>query len=79
MSGSARILLIDDDVKLTRLLSGYLEGQGFSMSCAHDGLAGLTLARDHEWDAVILDGMLPRLDGLDVLRRLAISGIVGCG
>lgn len=68
--GMPRLLLIDDDLKLTRLLTAYLHGQGFEVSCAHDGASGLALAQRGDWDLVVLDGMLPKLDGMEVLRRL---------
>lgn len=65
-----QVLLIDDDVKLTRLLSAYLHEQGFSVTPVHDGQTGLARATSGGWDVVILDGMLPRLDGFEVLQRL---------
>ncbi|AXQ28702.1 DNA-binding response regulator [Solimonas sp. K1W22B-7] len=65
-----QLLLIDDDVKLTRLLTGYLHEQGYSVTPAHDGPSGLALAAGGGWDLVVLDGMLPGLDGLEVLKRL---------
>lgn len=69
-------MLIDDDVKLTRLLTGYLHEQGYSVTPAHDGVSGLALAANGGWDLVVLDGMLPGLDGLEVLRRLRESSAV---
>ena len=65
-----QVLLIDDDVKLTRLLTAYLHEQGFSVTPVHDGETGLARASSGGWDVVVLDGMLPRLDGFDVLKRL---------
>lgn len=65
-----QLLLIDDDVRFTRLLARYLDEQGFSVSIAHDGVSGLERALSQPWDLVVLDGMLPRLDGLQVLKRL---------
>ncbi len=65
-----QILLIDDDQKLTRLLSGFLRTQGFAVTVAHDGAQGLQRAKEDAWDLVILDVMLPRIDGFEVLAQL---------
>src|ERR1700761_6806876 len=65
-----QILLIDDDQKLTRLLAGFLESQGFAVSVAHDGAQGLQRAKEASWDLIILDVMLPRIDGFQVLTQL---------
>jgi DNA-binding response OmpR family regulator len=65
-----QLLLIDDDRKLTRLLTGYLQSQGFDVSTAPDGAEGLALARAQAWDLVILDVMLPAIDGHAVLAQL---------
>ena len=66
----ARILLIDDDRKLCRLVRDYLTPMGYAVESVHDGAEGARLALSEKWDAVILDVMLPGLDGLGVLRRL---------
>ena len=71
-----QLLLIDDDVKLTRLLSGYLHEQGYSVTTRHDGESGLAQAINGEWDLILLDGMLPKLDGFDVLKRLRAQSAV---
>jgi DNA-binding response OmpR family regulator len=67
---STRLLLIDDDIKLCRLIRDYLEPMGYTVTVAHNGPDGLELAIDNEFDAVILDVMLPRLDGFEVLKLL---------
>jgi two-component system response regulator CpxR len=64
------LLLIDDDVELVALLREYLEGEGFLVSAAHDGEAGVRAATELAPDLVVLDVMLPKLGGFDVLRRL---------
>ena len=66
----SRILLIDDDRKLCRLVRDYLTPMGFAVEAVHDGAEGAKLAVSEQWDAVILDVMLPGLDGLEVLRKL---------
>ena len=65
-----QLLLIDDDRKLVRLLTSYLQSQGFDVSAAHDGAEGLALARSQSWDLIILDVMLPAIDGHAVLSQL---------
>jgi DNA-binding response OmpR family regulator len=65
-----QLLLIDDDRKLSRLLTKYLESQGFDMSAAFDGAEGLALAKSHAFDLIILDVMLPAIDGHAVLSQL---------
>lgn len=65
-----RVLLIDDDRKLARLLTDYLQAQFYEVSVAHDGADGLLQARKEPWDLIILDVMLPRIDGFEVLRQL---------
>ena len=66
----SRILVIDDDRGLTSVLKRGLTYEGYTVNTADSGYEGLTLARDHVPDLVILDLMLPGLDGLDVLERL---------
>jgi two-component system response regulator CpxR len=65
-----RVLLVDDDVQLCKLLAERLENEGFTMETVHDGSRGLERALSMEYALVVLDLMLPRMSGLDVLRRL---------
>jgi len=64
------ILLIEDDSSLCRLMTTYFAQHGFSVEAAHDGLSGLSRALDGFHDVIILDVMLPVLDGFEVLRQL---------
>lgn len=64
-----RILLIEDDISLCRSLSLMLEQQGFSVTIAGDGEEGLFYILENSHDLVLLDRMLPGLDGLEVLKR----------
>lgn len=64
------LLLIDDDSELCAMLAEYLAAEDFSVDMAHDGATGLKLARQQSFDAIILDVMLPGLNGFDVLREL---------
>src|SRR5438067_6990592 len=67
---STHLLLVDDDVKLCQLVRDYLEPLGFRVSSAHTGPEGLERPLALEYDAIILDVMLPELDGFEVLKRL---------
>ena len=64
------ILIVDDDVKLCRLIREYLEPLGYEVTAAHTGPEGLEAAAKREYAAVILDVMLPGMNGFDVLRNL---------
>ena len=66
----SRLLMIDDDEKLVALTREYLESHGFEVVAAHDGHAGVEAVRATEPALVILDLMLPGIDGLEVCRRL---------
>jgi DNA-binding response OmpR family regulator len=67
---SRSILLIDDDVQLCALLSKFFSAHGFRIDAVHDGGSGLAKAQQHPHDLVLLDIMLPVLDGLEVLAHL---------
>lgn len=68
--------MVDDDVKLCRLVREYLEPLGFDVSAAHTGTEGLERALHEPFQAVILDLMMPGLDGCEVLRRLRLRSNV---
>lgn len=70
MSTSITILIVEDEPPLRDLVRGYLKREGYTVLTAEDGLTGLDLARLHRPDLVVLDLMLPKLDGLEVCRRL---------
>jgi two-component system, OmpR family, response regulator CpxR len=65
-----RILVIDDDIDLCELLTDYLTTEGFKVEVVHDGEAGAARALDGNYELVILDVMLPGINGFEVLRRL---------
>ncbi|HEY9739079.1 MAG TPA: response regulator transcription factor [Coleofasciculaceae cyanobacterium] len=71
---TAHILLIEDEIKLARFIELELNSEGYRITVAHDGMAGLTLARESSPDLVILDWMLPGLTGVEVCRRLRTTG-----
>jgi two-component system alkaline phosphatase synthesis response regulator PhoP len=66
----ARILLVDDEPAIVETVRAYLEAEGYAVQTACDGPEALTLARSFHPDVIVLDLMLPGLDGLEVLRRL---------
>ena len=68
-----RLLMVDDDTKLVALVREYLEPQGFEVEAVHEGPAGLAAVATSRPALVILDLMLPGLDGLEVCRRLRSS------
>ena len=65
-----RVLLVDDDQALCRLIKKGLGSKGFKVHTVHDGREGLVAAEQEEWDAIILDVMLPGLSGFDLLRKI---------
>lgn len=69
-----RILIIEDDPAILKLLQRGLAYEGYVIDTAMDGRSGLNLARDHQPDLVILDWMLPGMDGLEVCQRLRAVG-----
>jgi len=72
----ATILVIDDDVEMTEMLSEYLEPEGFAIELCHDGDSGLKRALRGGCLLVVLDVMLPRMNGFEVLRRLRATSQV---
>lgn len=70
LPATMRVIIIDDDEKLSRLIADYLEPMNFSVDVAHDGPQGLQMIADGNYHAVILDVMMPGMDGFEVLREL---------
>lgn len=64
------ILIVDDDIEFCEMLAEYLGTEGFGVDTAHDGERGAQQALSNVYDVVVLDVMLPRLNGFDVLRRV---------
>lgn len=65
-----RLLVIDDDRKLCRLITAYLDPLGYEVTAVHTGPEGVERATAEAWHAVILDLMLPGLDGFEVLKQI---------
>ena len=80
-----KILLVEDDVELCALMGDYFAQHGFRAEAAHDGRRGLARAVEGAFEIIILDVMLPALDGFEVLRQLrkrssvprSAGGIIG--
>jgi DNA-binding response OmpR family regulator len=69
-AGKTRVLMIDDDRKLCRLVKDYLEPMGYVVEAMHTGPDGLARATSESFHAIILDLMLPGMDGFEVLKKL---------
>ena len=74
MRSGTRILLVEDDRSIAGFVEPELEHLGFDVSCAYDGIAGLEEAQTFSPALIILDIMLPKLDGVGVLKRLRQGG-----
>ena len=74
MHDEMRILVVEDDAKIASFIVKGLKQSGFAVDHAADGEEGLRLARAHGYDVTVLDIMLPKLDGLSVLRRIREEG-----
>ena len=74
MEPGRRVLVVEDDRDIARLVELALEQRGFEVLCAHDGPSGLTAAKEFAPAVVILDIMLPKMDGVGVLKKLRGSG-----
>jgi len=70
-----RLLVIEDDLRVQSFIKRGLEDSGFAVDAAADGSDGLRLALVHRYDAIVLDLMLPGMDGLGVLKELRRSGL----
>jgi DNA-binding response OmpR family regulator len=69
-----RVLVVEDEVRLAEALQVGLQAEGFTADVAHDGEQGLHLATERAYDAVVLDVMLPKLNGYRVCQRLRAAG-----
>ncbi len=71
-----RVLVVDDEDRIRGIVRGYLENDGFEVAEARDGDEAVTIAQDWGPDVVVLDVMMPRTDGLEVLRQLRTTSDV---
>ncbi len=74
MSSPARILVVDDEAHLAEGISENLEAEGYQTVVAHDGIEGLEKARDSAFDLIVLDVMMPRMDGIELCATLRRDG-----
>lgn len=70
ITSNSTILLIDDDVELTQLISQYLSSNGFTVKTLHEGVDAITTIREFRPDVVVLDLMLPGIDGLTICKNI---------
>jgi DNA-binding response OmpR family regulator len=71
---TSRILVVEDEAKLAQFMELELQYEGYQVTVATDGLAGLTTARESQPDLILLDWMLPGISGLEICRRLRLTG-----
>ena len=71
----AKILIVEDNRNISEMVGEFLEGRGFEVDYASDGLDGYRLASENSYDVVVLDIMLPGLNGYEVCRRMRASGV----
>lgn len=76
MAYKSKILLVDDDVKLSSMVKEYLEPLGYEIETAVTGKSGVEKAKNSEFDAVILDVMLPEMNGFEVLKEIRKTSAV---
>jgi DNA-binding response OmpR family regulator len=69
-SNGKKILLVDDDLTLAEMYSERLKSEGYQVAMAHDGTAGLAAVKAKKPDLVLLDVMMPKTNGLDVLKQI---------
>ncbi len=69
-----RVLVVEDEARMATLLERGLREEGYSVDMAATGTDGLWLATEHDYDAVVLDVLLPEIDGFEVCRRLRANG-----
>jgi two-component system OmpR family response regulator len=70
-----RVLVVDDEERLAAAVARGLTAEGFAVEVCHDGLEGLWRARERPYDAIVLDILLPGLNGYEVCRRLRSSEV----
>lgn len=69
-AAGVRVLVVEDDPSISRLVASYLEQEGFAVDVAANGETGVDLARSRRPDVIVLDLMLPAMDGIEVCRRI---------
>ncbi|MGK7928360.1 MAG: response regulator transcription factor [Spirulina sp.] len=77
MSDRARILLVDDEIELTEPLRQILRREGYEVDVAKEGIVGMQLALENNYDLLILDWMMPQKSGLEICRELRSQSVAG--
>lgn len=72
---SMRVLVVEDEVKIAQTIKKGLELKGYAVDAVHDGETGLSYAVDADYDIVVLDRMLPGIDGVELCRRVRAEGV----
>ena len=75
LTANMRILVVEDDLQLAELLRRGLAAQGHAVDVAGDGVKGLERSQNSSYDSIVLDVMLPGIDGLSLIRRLRAGGV----
>ena len=70
-----RILVIDDEPSIRELLKDFFTGKGFEVVTSHDGETALNLLKENKFDLLLLDLMMPGMNGMDVLREIASENL----
>lgn len=65
-----KLLIVEDEVRMADLLRKGLTEEGHTVTCVHDGAEGLAIAKDYEFDVILLDVMIPKLTGYELAKRL---------
>ena len=68
-----KVLIVEDDLEIVKILKIHLEDHLYEVEATHDGVSGLSLAKNNDYDLVLLDLALPRMDGVDVCKKLRLE------
>ena len=74
MKDAARILVVDDEAHLAEGIRENLQAEGYNTEVAHDGRAGLERVREQHFDLILLDVMMPNMDGVELCERIRTEG-----
>ena len=77
MSSKAKVLVVDDELSIREMLQIFLKREGFDVSVAHSGEAGLACIRKKDFNVVVSDIKMPDMTGIDLLRRVRSEGASG--
>ena len=74
MEHKIRILLVEDEIMLAEILSDTLSDRDFAVDLARDGVQGLELASNSQYDVIVTDVMMPKMDGFTMVKKLRSQG-----